>query len=67
MRLHRAFALLAALLSTPALRAQDIPTPAAIMAPWIQVELIVFPVSIYEPEVRRQNFGQVVNAFIRIV
>jgi len=42
MRLHRAFALLAALLSTPALRAQDIPTPAAIMAPWIQVELIVF-------------------------
>ncbi len=31
------------------------------------VELIVFPVSIYEPETRRQNFGQVVNAFIRIV
>jgi tellurium resistance protein TerD len=32
-----------------------------------EVELIVFPVSIYEPEARRQNFGQVVNAFIRIV
>lgn len=42
MRLHRAFALLAALLPTPALLAQDIPAPAAAMAPWIQVELIVF-------------------------
>ena len=42
MRPHRAFALLAALLPTPALLAQDIPAPAAAMAPWIQVELIVF-------------------------
>ena len=32
-----------------------------------EVAKIVFPVSIYEPESRRQNFGQVVNAFIRIV
>ena len=32
-----------------------------------EVTKIVFPVSIYEPEQRRQNFGQVVNAFIRIV
>lgn len=28
--------------------------------------VITFVVSIYEPEARRQNFGQVVNAFIRI-
>ena len=28
---------------------------------------IVFPVSIYEAEERRQNFGQVRNAFIRII
>ena len=28
---------------------------------------IVFPVSIYEPEQRGQNFGQISNAFIRIV
>jgi tellurium resistance protein TerD len=32
-----------------------------------QVERIVFPVSIYEAEQRAQNFGQVRNAFIRIV
>ncbi len=32
-----------------------------------QVGRIVFPVSIYEAEQRRQNFGQVRNAFIRIV
>jgi tellurium resistance protein TerD len=32
-----------------------------------EVAKIVFPVSIYEPETRRQNFGQVANAFIRIV
>jgi tellurium resistance protein TerD len=31
------------------------------------VEKIVFPVSIYEPESRGQSFGQVRNAFIRIV
>jgi len=30
-------------------------------------ERIVFPVSIYEAEARGQNFGQVRNAFIRIV
>ncbi len=40
MRAHRAFALLAALLPTPALLAQD--SPAAAAAPWIQVDLIVF-------------------------
>jgi tellurium resistance protein TerD len=28
---------------------------------------IVFPVSIYEAEQRQQNFGQVRNAFIRVV
>ncbi len=28
---------------------------------------IVFPVSIYEAEARSQNFGQVTNAFIRVV
>jgi tellurium resistance protein TerD len=32
-----------------------------------QVERIVFPVSIYEADVRGQSFGQVTNAFIRIV
>jgi tellurium resistance protein TerD len=32
-----------------------------------EVQKIVFPVSIYEAESRSQNFGQVRNAFIRIV
>jgi tellurium resistance protein TerD len=32
-----------------------------------EVERIVFPVSIYEADTRRQNFGQVRNAFIRVV
>jgi len=32
-----------------------------------QVERIVFPVSIYEGNTRQQSFGQVVNAFIRVV
>ena len=32
-----------------------------------QVERIVFPVSIYEADERRQNFGQVQNAYIRVV
>ncbi len=31
------------------------------------VEKIAFTVTIYEAEQRRQNFGQVSNAFIRIV
>jgi len=31
------------------------------------VEKIVFPVSVYEAEGRSQNFGQVRNAFIRVV
>ncbi|AEE44353.1 TerD family protein [Cellulomonas fimi] len=31
------------------------------------VEKIVFPVSIYDAEKRRQSFGQVRNAFIRVV
>ena len=32
-----------------------------------QVERIVFPVSIYEADTRGQSFGQVRNAFIRVV
>ncbi|MEO6880986.1 MAG: TerD family protein [Mycobacteriaceae bacterium] len=35
------------------------------MAP--EVDKIVFPVSIYEGDTRSQNFGQVRNAFIRVV
>jgi tellurium resistance protein TerD len=31
------------------------------------VERIVFPVSIHDADVRRQSFGQVLNAFIRVV
>ena len=31
------------------------------------VDKIVFPVSIYDAETRQQNFGQVNNAFIRVV
>ena len=31
------------------------------------IQKIVFPVSIYDGETRNQNFGQVRNAFIRIV
>jgi len=42
MRPHRAFALLAALLPTPALLAQDVPAAPTGAAPWIQVDLIVF-------------------------
>jgi tellurium resistance protein TerD len=37
----------------------------AAMSP--QVDKIVFPVSIYDADGRNQNFGQVVNAFIRVV
>ncbi|MFF3943332.1 TerD family protein [Streptomyces sp. NPDC001902] len=32
-----------------------------------EVEKIVFPVSIYDAETRQQSFGQVRNAFIRVV
>ncbi len=32
-----------------------------------EIEKIVFPVSIYDAENRQQNFGQVRNAFIRVV
>ncbi|HST47590.1 TerD family protein [Jatrophihabitans sp.] len=32
-----------------------------------EVDRIIFPVSIYEADSRRQNFGQVRNAFIRVV
>jgi tellurium resistance protein TerD len=32
-----------------------------------EVARIIFPVSIYEADSRRQNFGQVRNAFIRVV
>ena len=32
-----------------------------------EVQKIVFPVSIYEAETRQQSFGQVRNAFIRVV
>ena len=31
------------------------------------IEKIVFPVSIYDAETRSQNFGQVRNAYIRII
>ena len=37
----------------------------AAMSP--DVERIVFPVSIYDADQRRQSFGQVANAFIRVV
>ncbi|MCO1659562.1 TerD family protein [Pseudonocardia humida] len=37
----------------------------AAMAP--EVDKIVFPVSIYDADARRQSFGQVVNAYIRVV
>ncbi|MDI2129216.1 TerD family protein [Yinghuangia seranimata] len=33
----------------------------------VEIERIVFPVSIYDAETRQQSFGQVRNAFIRIV
>src|SRR5436305_15036407 len=32
-----------------------------------EVDKVVFPVSIYDAESRGQNFGQVRNAFIRVV
>lgn len=32
-----------------------------------EIDKVVFPVSIYDAETRQQNFGQVRNAFIRIV
>ncbi|UGQ09306.1 TerD family protein [Yinghuangia sp. ASG 101] len=32
-----------------------------------EIDKIVFPVSVYDAEARRQSFGQVRNAFIRIV
>ncbi|GGG00156.1 chemical-damaging agent resistance protein C [Rhodococcoides trifolii] len=32
-----------------------------------EVDSIVFPVSIHDADAQRQNFGQVVNAFIRVV
>ena len=32
-----------------------------------ELDKVVFPVSIYEAETRNQNFGQVRNAFIRVV
>ncbi len=32
-----------------------------------EVDKIVFPVSIYDADNRQQNFGQVRNAFIRVV
>ncbi|WP_104106703.1 TerD family protein [Nocardioides sp. 616] len=31
------------------------------------IERIVFPVSIYDADARQQSFGQVINAFIRVV
>jgi len=31
------------------------------------VERVVFPVSIYDADARRQSFGQVANAYIRVV
>lgn len=32
-----------------------------------EIQKIAFSVTIYDPEVRKQNFGQVSNAFVRIV
>jgi tellurium resistance protein TerD len=32
-----------------------------------EVERVVFPVSIYDADARRQSFGQVANAYIRVV
>ena len=32
-----------------------------------EIDKIVFPVSIYDADARQQNFGQVRNAFIRVV
>lgn len=31
------------------------------------IDRIIFPVSIHDAEARRQNFGQVLNAFIRVI
>ncbi len=33
----------------------------------LEVDKVVFPVSIYDADARQQNFGQVTNAFIRVV
>ena len=33
----------------------------------LDVERVVFPVSIYDADARRQSFGQVANAYIRVV
>jgi tellurium resistance protein TerD len=44
---------------------ESIKVDLAAMAP--EVAKIVFPVSIYDADARRQNFGQVSNAFIRVV
>ncbi|TDC67741.1 TerD family protein [Streptomyces hainanensis] len=44
---------------------EEINVDLAAMAP--EVDRIVFPVSIYEAEARRQNFGLVSDAYIRII
>lgn len=44
---------------------EEIKVNLAAIAP--DVQKVVFPVSIYEAEARRQNFGQVTGAYIRIV
>jgi tellurium resistance protein TerD len=44
---------------------EEIKVDLAMMAP--EVDRIVFPVSIYDAENRQQNFGQVGNAYIRII
>ncbi|MFX4294894.1 TerD family protein [Streptomyces bohaiensis] len=44
---------------------EEITVNLATLSP--EVDKVVFPVSIYDAETRQQNFGQVRNAYIRIV
>ncbi|MGP4110514.1 TerD family protein [Streptomyces sp. 4N509B] len=44
---------------------EELRVDLAAMAP--EVQKVVFPVSIYDADVRHQNFGQVTDAYIRIV
>nr|WP_209310917.1 TerD family protein [Streptomyces spiramenti] len=44
---------------------EEITVDLATLSP--EVDKVVFPVSIYDAETRQQNFGQVRNAYIRIV
>ncbi|MDB1087757.1 TerD family protein [Streptomyces sp. ACA25] len=44
---------------------EEIKVSLSTMSP--EVDKVVFPVSIYDAEARQQNFGQVRNAYIRII